>query len=94
MRKYELAVIIKDKENVEEVLNNVKALLNTNGAQITGENRWGKRELAYPIKKHTTGYYVIFTIDAPASTIKLINDKLLLNENILRHMFIKVSKKE
>jgi len=91
MRRYELAIIFKDKGNVDEPLNKVKELLTKNGALITDEDRWGSRELAYPIKKQNTGYYVIFTLNAEPSAIGTINKKLLLEGNVLRHLFIKIS---
>lgn len=93
MRRYELAIIFKDRGNVDEPLNNVKELLTKNGAQIIDEDRWGSRELAYPIKKQNTGYYVIFTLITVPSSIETINKKLLLDGNVLRHLFIKISEK-
>ncbi|MBN1899232.1 MAG: 30S ribosomal protein S6 [Spirochaetes bacterium] len=89
MKKYELVLITKDKDNAEEVIGKVKELLKAGNAKVIKEEKWGSRKLAYPIGKQTQGFYVILNIEIPTSAIKQINKKLLINDNILRHMFIK-----
>ena len=62
MRKYETPYIIDgsvsdtDREALIEKIENV---LTGNGAEIERTVRWGKRQLAYEIKKQSRGYYVI-----------------------------------
>ncbi len=91
MVKYELVLVIKDKDNnTGESLNGIKEILKKNGIQKIEDDIWGHRDLAYPIKKNTTGFYAILTISAQPSVISQINNRLLLREDLLRHLFIKI----
>ena len=51
---------------------------------------WGLRNLAYPIKNNKKAFYELMNIDVPNEKIKMINEKLNLNENIIRYITIKV----
>ena len=50
----------------------------------------GKRELAYPIKKEISGFYYVFTVQANHETIAEFDRKARINENVIRHLIIKL----
>ena len=52
----------------------------------------GQKELAYEIKKHKNGYYYLLTFEADKEVVDQINHVANVNENILRHMVIKLEK--
>jgi small subunit ribosomal protein S6 len=55
----------------------------------------GSRELAYEIQKNKRGYYYVIYFTAPTESIIELERNYNINENILRHMFVKFeSKKE
>ena len=89
MRKYETTYIIDgsvsdtDREALIEKIENV---LTGNGAEIDRTVRWGKRQLAYEIKKQSRGYYVILYYNAEPSIISTFHHELDLNERILRYL--------
>ena len=89
MRKYETTYIIDgsvsdtDREALIEKIENV---LTGNGAEIDRTVRWGKRQLAYEIKKQSRGYYVILYYNAEPSVISTFHHELDLNERILRYL--------
>tara|TARA_B100001057_G_scaffold73096_1_gene67391 strand:- start:378 stop:620 length:243 start_codon:yes stop_codon:yes gene_type:complete len=60
-----------------------------NGSIVSKES-WGLRNLAYPIKNNKKAFYELMNINVPKENIKKINDRLNLNENIIRHITIKV----
>ena len=71
----------------------IKAEIETIAANITKGNGeilrrddWGKRKLAYSIKKRQHGFYVIFYYKAEAATVASVEAALKLNENVLRWM--------
>ena len=47
---------------------------------------WGKRDLAYEIRKQKEGYYTLFHFVAPEDFPKKLEKKLSINENILRYL--------
>ena len=62
MRKYEMLVILDaGTENQNEEVAKIEELLKNLGGTVSKTDVWGKRTLAYPIRKKTEGYYVLFT---------------------------------
>ena len=50
----------------------------------------GQREIAYEIKKMKTGYYFLYIVEAESQAINEFDRVSRLNENILRHLIVKV----
>ena len=64
--KYELMLTLKPSlpENVRiSVLSKVENLINEVGLSMVSKDVWGKRYLAYPVKKHKEGYYVLYNLE-------------------------------
>ncbi|MFZ0545055.1 MAG: 30S ribosomal protein S6 [Candidatus Promineifilaceae bacterium] len=93
MREYEIAVILKpdleDKERAQ-LLERIEGWL-TNGEESNKPeaDHWGKRSLAYPIKKFTEGYYVIYTAKADPSQIRELERNVVFVEDVIRHLIIR-----
>lgn len=77
------AMISDDAINAE--IENIAAMI-TNGGEILRRDDWGKRKLAYSIKKRQHGFYVIFYYKAEAAVVAAMEAALKLNENVLRWM--------
>ena len=62
MRKYEIIFIVRplEEEATNAVIDKFSKLIAANGGTIEKEDRWGKKRLAYEIKKETEGFYVLF----------------------------------
>lgn len=92
--KYEIMFIVNP--NLEEsVLKNtvleLEKIINGKDSKIINSKNMGQKELAYEIKKHKSGYYYVYQIDV--SDKKIINEfnrLASLNENVLRHMVVKL----
>ena len=68
-RQYEVVYIFDsalEEAAINERLARFHALIQQPGGEAPQVNHWGKRTLAYPIKKHETGYYVVAKFDADA----------------------------
>ncbi len=91
MRDYEIMLVIDsgfDEEHVEPLLTKFEELLKGEGGEIVSTDRWGKRRLAYPIKKKTYGFYVIHYVKMPGTAVKPLRRVLDRTEEMLRYMFI------
>ena len=73
------------EEAIAAMIEKFKALVETEGT-VTAIDDWGKRKLAYSIKKRQHGFYVIFYYKAEAATVASVEAALKLNENVLRWM--------
>jgi small subunit ribosomal protein S6 len=89
MRAYELVFIVHpdlDESAFKELVEKVKGWITEDGGQVTKVDLWGKRKLAYPIRKQKEGQYVLMqTAYPPASGVKLERN-LRLTEPILRFL--------
>ena len=94
MNKYELIFIVKpdlEESQIKGVNDSVKAMLSEMKANILEEKEWGQKELAYEIKKYKTGYYFYYLIkEKDTSAVKEFDRVALINENIIRHLVVKV----
>ena len=63
-----------------------------NGGEIREIEDWGRKRLAYQVKRSKIGYYAIFRFDAPPDLISKIERYYQLDENILRYLTITLSK--
>lgn len=93
MNKYEITFIVKsDMEEVEikKTAEAMKKVLTDKNAKILEEKVMGQRELAYEINKMKTGYYFLYVVEADSDTVKEFNRVSGINENLLRHLIVKV----
>jgi small subunit ribosomal protein S6 len=87
MRVYEMMLVTEKEE--EQLLEKVKQLLEREGVESVQMQSWGRRELAYPIKKRKEGFYYLLSFDAAPSLIIRIREALKFEEGILRFMITK-----
>lgn len=92
-KTYESAVLINaalDDEQIESVITRINDLLINNGAEVKEIDRWGRKRLAYMVKKSKIGYYAIFRFIAPTNLITKLERSYVLDEHILRHLTIEL----
>lgn len=92
---YESAVIINaalDDQQIESEISRIKEVITNNAGEIKLIENWGRKRLAYLVKKSKTGYYVIFRFSAPSNLIAKLDRFYTLNESIIRHLTIKLEK--
>ncbi|NCS87852.1 MAG: 30S ribosomal protein S6 [Ignavibacteria bacterium CG2_30_36_16] len=92
-KAYESAVLINaalEDEQIEGVISRIKDLLVNNGAEVKDIDRWGRKRLAYVVKKSKLGYYTIFRFDAPTNIVAKLERSNVLDEHILRHLTVEL----
>lgn len=94
MNKYLLTLVLKadlDDKARKELLDSIlKKALGASG-KVAKEDMWGVRDLAYPIKKHTKGYYAHFELETDPSLAKDIDKNLKVEEDVLRYLLTKAA---
>lgn len=73
-------VIQKEQKQIEELLKQ--------NSQFERTDVWGKRSLAYTIKKKKSGYYCLFLFEGEGSAITALDKYIKLNTNVLRYMTV------
>ncbi len=77
-------------EEITALLEQLGEQLKTLGAEVTKVDNWGKRRLAYDIRKQREGTYAIFEVSAEPSVMKEFERQVRLNENVLRFVSTRV----
>ena len=93
MNKYEITFIVKsdmEEAEIKKTAEAMKKVLTDKNAKILEEKVMGQRELAYAINKMKTGYYFLYVVEADSDTVKEFNRVSGINENLLRHLIVKV----
>ena len=96
MRKYEIVFIVKslEEEATNSVIEKFEKLIAANGGKIDKEDRWGKKRLAYEIKKEAEGFYVIFYVTCEPACVNECDRVMKITDEILKHMIVRSDGKE
>ena len=79
-------------QQVESITKSIEDIVKKDGGSIDKVEYWGLRQLAYKIKKNRKAHYTLMNITASSDTLKELDRHISLNENILRHLTVKVEK--
>jgi small subunit ribosomal protein S6 len=93
LRNYELVVIINPEladDAVGSIVDNISRLITRDGGTVDETDRWGKRKLAYPIKRFLEGSYVLFRCKMKPASGKGLEASLRISEEVLRHLLVKL----
>ncbi|MCQ4042126.1 30S ribosomal protein S6 [Streptantibioticus rubrisoli] len=87
MRHYEVMVILDpdlEERAVAPLIENFLGVVRDGGGKVEKVDTWGRRRLAYEIKKKPEGIYSVLDINAEPSVVKELDRQLNLNESVLR----------
>ncbi len=93
MSKYEIMFIVKtstESDKVTQTTDELKRVFKKD--KIVEFKDMGQRKLAYPINKDLSGFYYVLTVEAVVKEINEFKHKVSINENVLRHLIIKLDK--
>lgn len=94
MRTYELMFVVDPRVSDEDVVtmtNDYRQMIEAGGAQVTREETWGRRKLAYTIEKMNEGKYVLFYISSENGKTSLpsVEHRMRQNDKILRFLTVR-----
>ena len=93
MPLYECVLIARNdvtQQQVEGIADGIAGQLEAEGGAVKKREYWGLRSLAYRIKKNRKGHYLLLGLDAKPAFITEMERQLLLNEDMLRFMTVRV----
>ena len=91
LRTYEALYIVKPDKNDDEIqtiAKDVESLVTTNGGTIVGSEIWGKRKLAYEVKKQTEGVYVLLRFESPPDFVTRLENHFRLSDDVIRDLVV------
>ena len=87
MRHYEIMIILEpetDERTIAQTLEKLLQVVPNNGGTVDKIDIWGKRRLAYDIKKKSEGFYVVVDMTTAPEIAQELDRQLGLNESVLR----------
>lgn len=98
LRQYETTYILRpdaDAETKTKVQDRVAQIITEQfGGEILRVDEWGRRELAYPVKKFLNGYYVYVRYAATADTIAELERILRLLDSVIKFLTVRLEREE
>jgi small subunit ribosomal protein S6 len=73
-----------EERTIEPSLDKYLNVVRTDGGTVENVDVWGKRRLAYEVKKNAEGIYAVISLQAEPATVKELDRQLTLNESVLR----------
>ena len=91
MNQYEIAVLYHPDLEIDlaKAEDRVKKIIADNSGEISKTDNWGKRKLAYPIKKQDYAVYVFYTVDIPAQNIQKVEQIFNITDEVIRFLISK-----
>lgn len=97
MHNYELVYILQadlDEATLTGAVDAIEALIKNSKGEIVKVDKWGKRRLAYLIRKMREGYYVFISFQIEPTEIVNLKRALGYNEQVLRYIVVRVDEQE
>jgi small subunit ribosomal protein S6 len=91
VKEYETVFILHpqvDEAGIEKEIEAVKQTIETAAGEVTGVYKWGRRKLAYPIRKTGDGFYTLIRFKAGPEVLRELDRRFKLNESVLRHLTV------
>lgn len=95
MKSYELLLMIKpniDSEEVQAIVGKIAESIENLSGKVLDTDFMGRKKLAYDIKNFRDAYMAVLKVELPAEKVAELNRQMRLNENVLRMMFMELSK--
>lgn len=93
MRDYELVALISpetDEEGVGKIIERIGQSISSRGGAVERVDKWGRRKLAYPVKKFTEADYILARFKLKPESIKELKAEMRGWVDVLRYLVVKV----
>ena len=93
--EYETTFILKPDlpgDELKPAVDKFIELIKSNDGKVHNIEKWGMRKLAYPIRKHTTGYYTYVEFSAPGTFIERLDTIYRQDDKVMRFLTVKLDK--
>ena len=81
-------------QQVDELTNQYKSVLEQMGGKLAKTEYWGLKSLSYRIRKNRKAHFTLMNVDAPPAAVAEIERQERLNEDVLRYLTIRVDTHE
>ena len=96
-RNYEVMFIVRPDmadEDVDKLVSNLESNANAAGAKLQTTERWGKRKLAYDVRRFSEGNYILMKLDADGKSIHEVERRLRVAEPVIKFITVRTDEKQ
>ncbi|HEY8370826.1 MAG TPA: 30S ribosomal protein S6 [Thermodesulfobacteriota bacterium] len=97
MTRYELVFIVhpdRSDEEARKALERVKEVVTREGGEVLKVEEWGKRKLAYEIKKQTKGTYFLVHYNGTGAVLNEVERTLRISDDVLKYLTVVVDERD
>ena len=95
MKDYESIFILNptiDEAESEKINQRMQEVIANNGGEIVKVEKWGKRKLAYIVRKHRKGEYILLQYRGEAITVSELERNFKMTDSVIKYMTIRIEK--
>jgi small subunit ribosomal protein S6 len=93
MRIYEELFIVKPdlpESDIDALVESFTEIIVSGGGKIQKVDKWGKRKLAYMMKKFEEGFYVLIVFEAPGSAVRELERRLRVSDPVIKYLTVRI----
>ena len=90
LRHYEIVFLVHpdQSEQVPQMIERYRGMIESDGGHFHRLEDWGRRQLAYPIKKAHKAHYVLMNVECTGAALAELEDAFRFNDAVLRHLIL------
>jgi len=95
-REYEIGFIINPEateDDVKKIIDSIVEIIQNAGGNIENVDEWGRRKLAFPIRKHNEGIYTFITAKVAGTVFIEVERRLKLSEKVMRFIMLRLDER-
>ena len=87
-----LSWIISIQSKIKKEIKKIEKIFDQAKLKVTKKDNWGKRKLAYPIKRQAWGIYIFYQVEAAPESVVLVQANLRIAEEVMRFLVVSLEK--
>ena len=92
-RTYEILFIADPnlgEPEVDTLAAQVQGFVEKDGGRLQKMEKWGKKRLAYDVRRHREGYYVLLVVEGTGAMVKEVERRIKVTDGIIRYLSVRV----
>jgi len=93
MKRYETIFILNpdlEEEQTQTAIEKVKGIISQNNGEILNVEDWGKRKLAYQVKKKSKGHYILIHFMGPPTLISELERNFRVMDAVIKFQSVRL----
>ena len=96
-RSYEVMYIVRPDtadEEIDKLIAGFESTVTNGGGVVKNSEKWGRRKLAYTVRKFNDGFYILLTVEANGSVIAELERRLRVTEPVIKFITVRMDEEE